>query len=79
MIWGAPYFCPKNDLMDLILPEKPIGFLGYINVISKKKVFTEIETVFQSKVRRSPKKRSVGFQKKEREGKRGFAWACWKF
>ena len=55
MIWGAPNFCPKNDLMHCILPEKSIGFFAQIEVISEKQnnnkkktktVFTDIESVF---------------------------------
>ena len=37
MIWGAPNFCPKNDLMHQVLHEKSIGFSIEIEVFSKKK------------------------------------------
>ena len=45
---GAPNFCTKNDLMHWVLHEKSIGFSVQIRRCSpKKKVFTEIETVFR--------------------------------
>ena len=48
MIWGAPNFCPKNDLMHCVLHKKSIDFSVQIKRCSpKKKVFTEIETVFR--------------------------------
>ena len=36
MIWGAPNFCPKNDLMHWVLHKKSIGFSAQIKKCSPK-------------------------------------------
>ena len=44
MIWGAPNFCPKNDMM-----QKSIGFSVQIEVFSKKKFISYFSVAFQKK------------------------------
>ena len=37
MIWGAPNFCPKKDLIHCVLHDKSIGFSVEIEMFSKQK------------------------------------------